>query len=83
MRDDDHPIRTIFVETVARRCSMSIKEAEALCEDCTTADIDERWPLEEIVQRGMPLDGMLRPNHITNTIEVYRGGEWRSIQEEG
>jgi hypothetical protein len=47
----DHPVRTIFIETVARRLEISIEAAADLCENYSTSDLDERWPLAEIVEK--------------------------------
>ena len=49
MIKDDHPIRTIFIETVANRCSINEIVARKFIAPISTDRIDYDWPIEEVV----------------------------------
>ena len=51
MTEDDHPVRTIFIECVARRCDIGMQAARKFIAPISTDVIDTHWPLEAVVEQ--------------------------------
>lgn len=44
----DHPVRTIFIETVMNRFNIEESVAAEIVSHFTTEEIDDTWPISEV-----------------------------------